>query len=85
MNNTRKIDGPTPSGGVYAMLYFYDDNNNPVSEEQATKAYGVEFDENDKIIKETYFLISHEKNDKNTSEEKREDFDGNTIEIPSIK
>jgi hypothetical protein len=87
MNNIRKIDGPTPSGGAYAVLYFYDDNNNPIPEEQATKAYGVEFDENGKRIKETYLLVSNSKDDEynNKNNEEVEGFFGDTMETPMIR
>ena len=57
VNNIRRIDGPTPSGGAYAILYFYDENDNPVVEENASKAYGVEFDNEGKTMKTTYFNI----------------------------
>lgn len=64
MNNSeysttmRKIPGPTPAGGSYAILYFFDENDEPVIEEEATKAYGVEFDEDGHRIKETYFNLT---------------------------
>jgi hypothetical protein len=41
----RRIDGPTPNGGVYSILYTHDDGSKE----------GVEFDADDNQIWRTYF------------------------------
>ncbi len=64
-NNQRKIIGPTPAGGEYAILYFYDEKDNPINEENAHHAYGVEFDEMNNRINETYFVCNKENKDSN--------------------
>ncbi len=51
-----RIDGPTPNGGVYSEIYYYDENGQEVGPENAVIAYGCEFDAQGKTIKETHFV-----------------------------
>lgn len=87
----RKIAGPTPAGGEYAILYFFDENGNPVIEEHAKTATGVEFDKNNNMILETNFVLGESKNDvedeivKNYEEINNENDLENTTEFPRIK
>ena len=41
----RRVEGPTPNGGAYALLYTHDDGSREA----------VEFDEHDERIASTYF------------------------------
>lgn len=68
-NNQKKIIGPTPAGGEYAILYFYDEKDNPVNEENAHHAYGVEFDTMGNRINEMYFLCNIKNNSQNLNNE----------------
>ncbi len=45
-NSPERIDGPTPNGGVYAMVYRHDDGRTEI----------VEFDTRDREIRRTYSL-----------------------------
>lgn len=81
INNTRRIEGPTPKGGAYAILYFYDNNDNPVNEENAEKAYGVEFDKEGNRICTTYFNFTDNKDNENI--EDTDEFE-DTVELPRI-
>ena len=60
MNNYIRKDGPTPNGGVYSIIYFYDEEGNSTTQENAVVAYGCEFDENDNMIYETMLFNKKE-------------------------
>lgn len=87
----RKIAGPTPAGGEYAILYFFDESGNHVIEEHAKTAIGVEFDKNNNIISETNFILDENKNEveediKGDYEEINNENDlENTLEFPRIR
>lgn len=51
---TRRIDRETPNGGAYAVVFFQDDNGEPVPESQATKAEIVEYTSTDEVVMRTY-------------------------------
>lgn len=46
--------GPTPAGGVFSRIYFFDSAGNACDAEKAVRAIGVEFDRSGNRIKETY-------------------------------
>ncbi len=50
----------TPAGGVKAEIYYFDENNRPVSKENATLAKIRELDKNGKLINETVGTIGRE-------------------------
>ena len=76
-----RIDGPTPNGGVYSETYFYDENGKEVEKEQATKAYGCEFDANGNLICESFFTLTPNESIKKESTEDLE----KTQELPKFK
>lgn len=47
---SERIDGPTPRGGAYGILYYQDADGNPTTREEAVRAEGVEYDEAGKMI-----------------------------------
>jgi len=55
MDNTQeRIEGPTPNGGAYAIMYFMDDNGDPCAEDRAARAEIVEYDQDGNGIFRTY-------------------------------
>lgn len=50
----QRIEGPTKNGGAYAIVYYYDDYDNPVPKSMATKVFIEEYNELDVVIKITY-------------------------------
>jgi hypothetical protein len=54
MAKTRTIEGKTPSGGVKAIIYFLNDKNELVDQEEATHVDITEMDEDDNIINTVY-------------------------------
>jgi hypothetical protein len=54
MATQRRVDGPTPNGGVYSIAYFRNDDGSPADEDDATKVEIVEYDEDDKVVQRTY-------------------------------
>lgn len=51
---SRRTEGPTPSGGAYAVAYFRDGGGNPTTEAKARSMEVVEYDEDDQVIARTY-------------------------------
>jgi hypothetical protein len=45
-----QIDGQTPNGGSYALVYYFDADGTPVPKAEAVKAEIVEFSAQDKPI-----------------------------------
>ena len=58
MASSERKDGPTPNGGAYSIVYFQDEQGNPVEKEQATKMEAVEFDAADNQVFRTYLTKS---------------------------
>ncbi len=54
--NYKRIDKPTPHGGAYAIIYFFNDKDESVEEENATKAISCEYDKDGKKICENWML-----------------------------
>lgn len=54
METFKKIDGPTPNGGAYAVIYFKDKNGRPCSEKDSVSFEISEFDEQGNSIFRTY-------------------------------
>lgn len=54
---SRRIEGPTPCGGAYAILYFFDSNGQSTTEDKAVTAIGVEFDQNGNQLQSTNFVM----------------------------
>lgn len=87
----KKIEGLTPCGGAYAIIYYYDKNNKEVDENLATKCIICEFDANNKLLKETVSIIQTSLVDDNMSQtdvslndKTNEDLE-DTKEIPAIR
>lgn len=52
-----RVDGPTPNGGVYSQIYYYDaDGNRVENPEDAEKVFICEFDSDDNMIHETFLI-----------------------------
>lgn len=66
----KKVLGPTPNGGEYSIMYFYNDKDEPVDSSVATKAVGCEFDKDGKLIFESKIILkkADELSDENKNE-----------------
>lgn len=53
MADKRRIEGPTPNGGVYSVAYYSKDGE-PAERDVATAVEYCEFDEADNCIFRTY-------------------------------
>jgi hypothetical protein len=49
-----RVDGETPNGGAYTILYYQDDQGNPTTKAKATAIEAIEFDAQDNQIFRTY-------------------------------
>ena len=49
--------------GNYSVVYYYNDNDESVPKEQATKCIICEFDSENKLVKEARFLKQKEQTD----------------------
>ena len=54
---TEKINGPTPSGNKYAIIYYQDSNGEPANKDEATRVEIVEFDDSDTAVFRTYAVL----------------------------
>jgi hypothetical protein len=54
VDDEKRVEGPTPSGGAYAIAYFLDAERRPVSKSQAVFVEIHEYDEDDALIQTTY-------------------------------
>lgn len=54
MATYERIDGPTPNGGAYSEIYYFDANNNPVDESKAVRCVIRECDADGNLIHETW-------------------------------
>lgn len=57
MANYERINEKTPSGGDYSEIYYFDNNDNPVDEKEATKFVIRECDFDGNLIQEIFGLI----------------------------
>ncbi len=63
----RKVEGPTPNGGIYSEIYYFDEFDNTLeNEENAVSAIAREIDKNGKVIKETKFYLKAKKENTQT-------------------
>ena len=46
----KKIVGPTPAGGIYVHIYFFNENG-PTTKDKATEMHVVEYDKDDKELR----------------------------------
>ena len=53
-----RVDGPTPNGGDYSEIFFFDADGNEVGEEQAVRCIIRECRANGELIQETYGIVS---------------------------
>lgn len=49
-----RVDGATPNGGTYTILYYQDDQGNPTTKANAAAIEAIEFDGQDNQIFRTY-------------------------------
>lgn len=54
---TEKTIGRTPSGGAYAVAYYYDNEGNPCPKAQAARVNIIEYSEDGKRLNETYAVL----------------------------
>lgn len=57
--NFKRIDGATPNGGQYAILYFRDNEGYPCSENKAATVEAVEFSADDVELFRTYAIVNN--------------------------
>lgn len=50
----QKIEEKTPSGGDYSEIYYFDDDNNPIDEKQASKCVIRECKKDGELVNETW-------------------------------
>lgn len=50
----QRIEEPTPNGGDYSEIHYFDDGNNPVDEADATKCVIRECRADGELISETW-------------------------------
>lgn len=63
INDTfKRIDGKTPAGGVYSIIFFYDIENNPTTKDKAEIMCVIEYDENDVELRKTNLIKNTNKN-----------------------
>lgn len=51
---SERIDGPTPSGGAYAEIYYFDADGNPADADKAVRCVIRECDAGGNLIHETW-------------------------------
>ncbi len=61
MATSKSKEGPTPNGGVRSTITFFDDNGQPVEQEEATTAIGIEYGKDGNQIQRTYFRMKEKK------------------------
>ena len=54
----KRIDGPTPNGGVYSVARYFDEDGNPVDESVGPVVVITEYDRNDRSVFRTYGRMS---------------------------
>ena len=47
----KRIDGKTPAGGQYSIVFFYDKESNPTTKDKAEVINIVEYDEEDNELR----------------------------------
>jgi hypothetical protein len=52
-----RVEGETPHGGAYAVLFYSDDRGRSVPKERATRVAITEYDSTDRLIFETFGTI----------------------------
>ncbi len=50
----KRIDGTTPQGGTYAVIYFRDKRGNACPERRATSCEIVEYSKDGEVLSRTY-------------------------------
>lgn len=57
MTSYQRIDGPTPGGGDYSEIYYFDNDNNIVDKDKATKCVIRECLVDGTLISETFGIF----------------------------
>lgn len=63
MATSKRLDGPTPHGGAYAVATFTNERGEIVDESVATWAVAAEFDEDGNEIGSAYYRVRHDGKD----------------------
>lgn len=58
--NEERIDGPTPNGGAYAIIYYQDAQGELTDKSSAVRAELIEFDANGEQVWRSYVEIQPE-------------------------
>ena len=56
-DNPNRRYGPTPSGGVYSEIYYFNDTHEVVEPEEATIGVIREYKGNGILVNETWFMM----------------------------
>jgi len=54
---SERRDGPTPRGGDYSEILYFDDDGNSVDKELASRAIVKEYEKNGTVINEIFAII----------------------------
>lgn len=54
MAEAERVEGPTPAGGAYSILYYMDDRGDRSDKKDAVLVEIVEYDESGNVIYRTY-------------------------------
>lgn len=57
MASYKRDNEKTPSGGAYSEIFFFDENGNPVDEEEATRCVVRECGANGELINEIWGTV----------------------------
>jgi hypothetical protein len=55
---TQRTEGPTPTGGAYAIGFFHDAAGNPCPRASAASVEIFEYDAKDQVIQRTYMALA---------------------------
>ena len=54
----KRMDGPTPNGGGYSEVYYFDNDRNPADETVATRCVIRECRHDGALVKETWGIMT---------------------------
>lgn len=53
----KRVNEPTPNGGVYSIMYFFNEKRTPTNRKNAKFIEVVEYDEKDNEINRVYLTV----------------------------
>jgi hypothetical protein len=57
VQTSKRMEGPTPAGGEYGVVYFLNDAGEPADEAVATRFEFIEYDTNGDHVERSYGTI----------------------------